>query len=94
MSVVNMVPRQRNCESSDDMMAARIPAVRNPVRAGLAMRSLMIFDSTAPGFMPNGRSPDAQIPISTQGAQTIMMHNGCATSVSLNALALRAVSQC
>ena len=65
-----------------------------PVRTGFPIRVLRTLDKIAAGGIPHGNKPVAQIPIKTQGTHTTMMHNGCATRVSLNAFALRAVSQC
>ena len=101
MSFVKMLPMQRNCESRLDMMAARIPAVRSPPRTGLV--SLFTKNArTALGFekvggttiFPSIAAEVAQAPMSTQGTQTSMMSKGCATTASLNELALVAVSQC
>ena len=94
MSLVNMVPRQRNWESSEDMMAAKMPAVTMPTMMGLLISLPTIMASTAPGVASGGRIPVAHIPISTQGTHTIMIQMGCAMTVSLKAFALRAVSQC
>ena len=49
MSSVNIVPMQRNWLSKEDMIAARIPAVRNPPSTGPATLLTM-----------NGRTPFAE----------------------------------
>ena len=58
-----------------------------------------MIDNTAPTFSGGSggipaSEPVAQRPINTHGTHTIMMHNGCAITVSLKLRALFAVSQC
>ena len=94
MSFVNMVPRHRNWESSDDMMAARMPAVTSPTMMGSLTRTPTVLARMAPLGIPDAKRPVAQMPMSTQGTQTMAMQMGCATTVSLKLFALFAVSQC
>ena len=104
-SLVNMLPMQTNCESSELMIAASTPAENKPMRIGLSMNFFTIALRTAFGFaLPLGNGgtvrspaacrPAAQMPIRMHGTQTIMMQIGWAMTVSRNDLALLAVSQC
>ncbi len=98
MSLVKIVPRQRNWLSSDDMMAARIPAVSSPPNKGpvcvLTKKGRIALGLEGRGGFAGTRLEVAQMPINTHGTQTIMIKTGCATTGNLKLLALFAVSQC
>ena len=104
-SLVNMLPMQTNCESSELMIAANTPAENKPIRTGLSMKVFTIALNTALALglpfgnggtrrLPSACKPAAQMPIRIQGTQTIIMQIGCATTVSRKDLALFAVNQC
>ena len=73
---MNIVPKQRNCESREDMIAAKIPAVTSPLTTGSAIKIPTIFAKTAPPGVDSGSLPVAHKPIKTQGTHTIIMHSG------------------
>ena len=76
------------------MIAARIPAVRNPPSTAFVWL-LTKYGNTAFGLMLGGSLiVAAQIPIRTHGTQTIMMKTGWHTTGTLNDRALFAVNQC
>ena len=94
-----------NWESSEDMMAAKMPAIKRPDSNSLLTSCLTIMARAVfSAGLPSGRSgifrtpascrPAAQTPIRTHGTQTMAMQMGCAITVNLNVLADLAVSQC
>ena len=95
MSVVNMVPTHRNWLSSDDIIAARIPADNSPATNGV-VSAFTAAGKTALGGKCAGMMSALviQTPNNTHGTHTIMMKIGCATTASLKLSALFAVSQC
>ena len=93
-SFVKIVPKQRNCESSEDMIAAKTPAVSKPVNTGSPTNRFSIAERTAGGGTPGGKTPLAQAPTNTQGTHTIIMQSGCAMTVKRKDFALLAVNQC
>ena len=104
-SLVNMLPTQTNCESSELMIAASTPAENSPINTGLTMNFFTIMLNTALALsaplgsfgtikLPSAYRPAPHMPIRMHGTQTIMMQSGWAMTVSRNAFALLAVSQC
>ena len=106
MSLVNIVPRQANCESRLLMIAASTPAISRPISHGLSTSWPTIAPSTAEVFgllvspivgsvnSPAAYNPAAHTPMRMHGTQTMAMQMGCATIASRKLFASFAVSQC
>ena len=104
MSLLKMVPMQRNWLSRLLMMAAKSPAAKKPLRIApvwvFTRNGRILLESTTPlavigrGGFEGINEPVAQAPIRTQGNQTIRMKIGWQTTGSLKLDALRAVIQC
>ena len=62
MSLVKIVPKQRNWESREDIIAAKTPAVSKPVSTGSPTNRLSIAESTAGGGIPGGKDPTRPSP--------------------------------
>ena len=73
-SLVSIVPITRVCESSEDMMAAKTPAARQPA-SRLPACSWISRMMTGPGA-PGATSSRPSAPRTTQGNHTAAMHAG------------------
>ena len=79
--------------AADLMPAASKPPSKGPVCV-LTRNGRMALGLEGRGGFAGIKLEVAQMPIRTQGTQTIIMKIGCATTGNLKLPALRAVSQC